>query len=471
MFPCTVKTLSELCGVAAPSDEVASANIRGVTIDSRSIQPGDVFFAMPGSRVHGVQFADQALAAGAVCVVSDQPLSDQPLLDHATTITGRSRLLIVHDVQETLQRLSAWNRSQSTALTIGVTGSVGKTTARQMIAAVLSPHFNGLQSPRNYNNEIGLPLTLCELNLAHEFAVLELGAGKPGDISFLCKLAQPEIAVITKVAPCHLESFGTVDNIRRTKQELVESVDQNGTILLNADDPLVRSMQTVAKGQVVLFGTSIDADVRAGDVLFVDGSTQFSSHGYRFRFEGPPQLLTCGLAAIAVGRTLGLSDRQIAEALSQFRPDAGRGRIRMTSPWTLIDETYNASPASVLATIESLKAWKGRRRILVLGDMMELGPDAAKLHREVAESLVHSGIHHTLFCGEFAATFASAALTAGLPLNRISAFNDKSTLIPMLECLISPGDVICIKGSRSTRMEIVVESLLSRALDAPRSAA
>lgn len=465
MFPCTVKTLSELCGVAVPRDELASAIIRGATIDSREVQQGDVFFAMPGTRVHGVQFADQALAAGAVCVVSDQPA------DRAVMIAGSQKLLTVPDAQVVLQRLSGWNRVQSTALTVGVTGSVGKTTARQMISAVLSRQFRGLQSPRNFNNEIGLPLSLCELNQAHEFAVLELGAGKQGDISFLCKLAQPEIAVVTRVAPCHLESFGSIDTIRRTKQELVEAIDQNGTVFLNADDPLVRSMQTVARGRVVFFGTTSDADVRADDVLFVDGHTQFSSNGSRFRFEGPAQLLACALAAVAVGRTVGLSDRQIAEGLNQFRPDAGRGKIRTTSPWTLIDETYNASPASVLATIESLKGWKGRRRILVLGDMLELGPRAAELHREIAQCLVHSGIHHTLFCGEYAATFASAALEAGLPLNRISAFHDKSTLVSMLECLLSPGDVVCIKGSRSTHMELVVDALLVRALDAPRSAA
>lgn len=465
MFPCTVKNLHEICGIPVASGDACSQVIRGVTIDSRFVQRGDVFFALPGNRAHGVQFAADALSAGAVCVVSDRPAAALPAFDQT------AQLFVVPDVQRALQELAIWNRRQSVALTLGITGSVGKTSTRQLIASVLSSQFTGVQSPRNYNNELGLPLTLCELKAGHEFAVLELGAGKPGDISFLCGMAEPEMAVVTRVAPCHLESFGSIDNIRRTKQELVEAIDVGGTIFLNADDPQVQLMSRVAKGQVVSFGLSASADVRADEVKTQDGRTQFTSDGHRFGFEGPRHLVTCALSAVAVGRTVGLSDRQIERGLAQFRPDAGRGQVRLTTPWTVIDETYNASPASVLATMESLRSWTGRRRILVLGDMLELGESAEALHCELARALANSGIHHTLFCGDYAEAFASAALKSGLPLNRISAFHDRSTLISMLDCLISPGDVICVKGSRSTHMEHIVDALLSKAADSQRAAA
>lgn len=475
MYSCTVQQLREICGLAAVDDSLSRAIVHGVSIDSRAVQPGDVFFALPGTRTHGVRFASDALKAGAVCVVSCQPAGHLPFLAGAVSNTEReqssSRILLVPDSQRALQRLAVWNRRQSEALMIGVTGSVGKTTTRQMIASVLSAGFRGLQSPQNYNNEIGLPLTLCQLNAQHEFASLELGAGKQGDISFLCGMAHPEMAVVTRVAPCHIETFGSMEQIRRTKQELVESVDEQGTVFLNADDPLVRSMEGAASGRVVWFGVSNEADFRAKDIVCCDGETEFRCLGSRYRFQGPRHLVTSALAAIAVGTTVGLTVQRMADGLKQFRPDPGRGQIRMTAPWVVIDESYNASPASVLAAIESLHSWKKRRRILVLGDMLELGDSAAALHGEVARSLVKAEIDHTLFCGKFADEFASSALASGLPLNRISAFHDQATLMPMLECVLSPGDVVCVKGSRSTHMEEVIRLLIQRASDFQRSAA
>ncbi len=475
MFPCSVQQLRKLCGLTMVDDSLSSEIIRGVSIDSRAVRPGDVFFALPGTRTHGIRFATDALNAGAVCVVSCQPPGLVPYAEETGELARRaplaSRILLVTDSQQALQRLALWNRQQSTALMIGVTGSVGKTTTRQMIASVLSAGFCGIQSPQNFNNEIGLPLTLCQLGDEHEFASLELAAGKKGDIRFLCDMARPEMAVMTRVAPCHLETFGSLEQVRRTKQELVESVDEHGTVFLNADDPLIRSMDAAARGRVVSFGTLSDADFRAEEVVCEDGQTEFRCFGNHYRFQGPRHLVSSAAAAIAVGSTVGMSVQQMVDGLMQFRPNPGRGQIRMTTPWVVIDESYNSSPASVLATMESLRSWKNRRRILVLGDMLELGESAAALHSDVARSLAESGIHHTLFCGTFADEFASAALSSGLPLNRISAFHDKTTLLSMLECVLSPGDVVCIKGSRSTHMEDVIQSLMLRAGDSQRSAA
>lgn len=475
MYSCTVQQLREICGLAAVEDSPSKESIRGASIDSRAVRPGDVFFALPGTRTHGIRFASDALKAGAVCVVSCQPAGLLPFVAEEATNSAReqvgSRILLVPDSQRALQQLAVWNRQQSDALTIGVTGSVGKTTTRQMIASVLSAGFRGLQSPQNYNNEIGLPLTLCQLNAEHEFASLELGAGRPGDISLLCEMARPEMAVVTRVAPCHIETFGSIEQIRQTKQELVESIDEQGIVFLNADDPFVRSMALAARGRVVWFGVSNEADFRGEEVVCRDGQTEFRCCGSRFRFQGPRHLVTSAVAAIAVGSTVGLTVQQIADGLALFRLDCGRGQIRMTLPWVVIDESYNASPASVLAAIESLSSWKDRRKILVLGDMLELGDSAVALHGEVARSLNRAEIDHTLFCGKFADEFASAALASGLPLNRISAFHEKTTLLSMLECVLSPGDVVCVKGSRSTHMEEVIQWLTLRGSEAQRYAA
>jgi len=465
MFPCTV---SQLLSIISGSGRSAEMNdhelVTGVSIDSRSVRPGEAFFALPGAKNHGFLFADDAVAAGASCVVAEYAASElQPerlqvaRFQPADTFETDSRIIRVPNVLLALQQLAAWNRQQSSALVIGVTGSVGKTTTRQMIAAVLDSQFCGVQSPRNFNNELGVPLSLLQLAPEHDFAVLEMGASRAGDIALLASLAQPEFGVVTRVAPAHLESFGSLDAIRQTKQELPQAVDRNGTVFLNADDPNVRSMGSATEANVVLFGLAEDADIRLGNLSSSEGVCTMTMDGTRFHFHGPQHLITSALAAIAVGRITGISDAKIAAGLAAFVPDAGRGRIVQNAPWTVIDESYNASPASVQSAISGLADWrKPRHRILVLGDMLELGSDAHAAHYKIGQMLMSSAVDHTLVFGEYAESVAAGARSTGVTINHISVFHDLTTLQTMLDCLLTPGDVVLVKGSRGMQMERVV---------------
>jgi len=480
-FPLTVSELAEITHGVLTDSRYGQQRVAGASIDSRTITSGDCFFALRGNRTHGVLFADQAVARGAVCVVTDSAALPARTANIATFVPSLAALdsaetdghiIRVENAVVALQLLGHWNRQQSGAVMMGVTGSVGKTTTRQMITQVLATRFSGVQSQHNFNNELGVPLALLQLKQEHDFAVLELAAGKIGDIAFLAEIVRPEFAVVTRVAATHLESFGDVDAIRQAKMELPAAVTDGGTVFLNADDPAVVSMSKSTSADIVLFGTSAAADFRATSIHSRDGICEFKVDAQSFQIQGGAHLVTGALAAIAVGRIAGLSTSEIAHSLADYQPDAGRGRIVQRQPWTVIDETYNASPASVLAAIQTLSACvSARRRILVLGDMLELGPQAIRYHREVGRALENSQIDHALIFGEFADTVAAGAIAAGVSANRLSVFRDIATLIAMLDCVLTAGDAVLVKGSRSMHMERVITSLCATEIPARRSAA
>lgn len=470
MFPINVSQLARLLDGVAADSVLRDEFVLGASIDSRHVANGDCFFALNGQRTHGVLFADQAVARGAVCVVADfnstgspssVPVASAPKLAAIATAETEERILRVKSSVVALQSLGCWNRQQSSALVIGVTGSVGKSTTRQMIAHILSSRYSGVQSPRNYNNELGVPLTLSQLKPEDDFAVLELAAARPGDIGFLTDMVEPEFAVVTRVAEVHLETFGSLDAIRQTKMELPARLVPGNTVFLNADDPLVKSMQESTPADAVLFGSSSDADFRVTSIRSSDGTTRFHLDGQEFCIQGGRHLVTAATAAIAVGRVAGIPIAEIVPRIADFKPDAGRGRIVQCQPWIVIDESYNASPVSVMAAIQTLHDYKSaRRRILVLGDMLELGHEAVSSHRDIGRAIAANTLDHTLLFGEFADTVASSAILSGASPNRVSVFRDIHTLQAMLDCMITPGDVVLIKGSRSMQMERVVTALL-----------
>ena len=495
MFPITVDQLAQLLGASShplethalsfpqfvdvgeealedidgPSDGQPSHQhtgdqiVSGATIDSRSIAASSsaftassapAFFAIAGEKTHGVTFASDALRNGAACVVTDRAIAGRDRLDAC--------VLHVPSSVHALQTLGHWNRRQFNGLCVGITGSVGKTTTRQMIHDVLKLQFSGIQSPRNFNNELGVPLTLCELQPDHDFCIVEMGACRRGDIAALATLAEPEFGVVTRVAPAHVSSMGSIEGIRQTKQELIESLPAHGHAFLNADDPMVRSMTSVCQSDVTLFGTSSDADVRAEEISFCNGVSRFRVDDVSFQLHGGTHLITSALAAISIGRLTGIATSQMAEAINSFRPDVGRGRVVATTPWTVVDDSYNASPASVAACIQNLSDWSlSSRRILVLGDMLELGDESQTMHRNVGRLIAQSSIAHTLVFGSHSDTVASAARQAGLAQNRVSVFRDMETLKLVLDCILRDGDIVWIKGSRSVAMERVVQHLLA----------
>ncbi len=466
MFPLTVEQICQLTGGIAAGRVPSRAVVDNVVIDSRQARPGSAFVALQGSRAHGCDFAEAAVAQGACVVIVDGERGADDSLPR----------VLVPDAAAALTQIAVRNRRQSEALTIGITGSVGKTTTRRMICSVLDEGFRGVQSPGNFNNRLGVPLSLLQLSANDEFAVIELAASAPGEIADLAKIVRPDFAVVTRVAPAHLDGFGSLKSVQEEKSELVRSLTSNGVAFLNADDPRVQGMAGLTRARTVSFGESSNADVRAQDVrvcnqslsLVVDSQTYVAPVCGRHH-------VTSVLATVAVGRELGLTADQINQGLSRYQPEAGRCRVLSIGSLSVIDDTYNASPASVAAAAEVLQKWSTpKRRLLVLGDMLDLGDQAEEFHYSVGASLAGSSIDHVLSFGRHAADIADGFLEAAGSLNRISVFADFATLLLMLDCLLSPGDVVLVKGSRGMQMERVIAALHDAALpsstiDLPRS--
>ncbi len=334
-----------------------------------------------------------------------------------------------------------------------------------MIASVLETAHTGIQSPRNFNNHLGVPLSLLELQEGDEFAVIEIGADGPGEIQALTSIAEPEFAVVTRVAPTHLRGFKSLTGVQHEKQALVTLLPTDGVAFLNQDDPLVASMASATRARVVTFGCSESADIRATTVESVDGKITVNVDG--FRYEVP----VCGrhnstniIAAIAVGLEVGIAPDQINAGLQKFRPQQGRGVVSKLGTWTIIDDTYNSSPCSVAAAAKTVAEFTtGHHRVLVLGDMLDLGDQAADLHYGIGATLASSSVEHVALTGEFADDVVEGFLSSGGNINRISSFANPHTLVDMLDCLLSDGDVVLVKGSRATAMERIIEQLHERA--------
>ncbi len=436
-------------------------------MNSAAARRGDIFFALPGQNFHGAQFAKDAVSRGAAAVVSQHSQWDSALSELPA--------ILVPDVVRAMSALAVWCRKQSAALVIGVTGSVGKTTTRQMIAAVMTTEYKGIQSPGNYNNHLGVPLTLMLLDENSEFAVLEIGASAAGEIASLAAVADPEFAVITRIAPAHLDGFGDIDGVQRAKGELAEAVRSDGILFLNGDDQRVRSMGSRTSARTLLYGQADDCDFRVTEIRAIDGAIHFcvNNEPYELPCAGRHQVNNAA-AAIAVGRTAGISAEHAASALRNCLPAPGRGQVVCNTPWTIIDDSYNASPVSVKASVDHLSSWTScRHRILVLADMLELGEKAEQFHFQAGEEIGRSGIDHVLLLGDWADVVAEGvrSVQGSRAQSKVSVFRDLDTLLIMLDCLAGYGDVILVKGSRGMKMERVVNALMSAAAALPRKAA
>ena len=446
-------TNGQLLGVQHP--DVA---FHKIGIDSRRIQRGEVFWALRGERHNGHDFAAQAFENGAaLCVCSK---------DRAASITGP--VVVVDDTTRALGRFANWYRQQSDSMVIGVTGSVGKTTTREMIYAALSSQFRGIRSLSNFNNQIGLPLSLLELESHHEFAVIETGASEVGNIRALCELAEPEIGVITAIGPAHLQSFGSIEAIVQTKGELLESLPSSGFAVLPGDDATLRQMALRAPCPVIFVGVHELNRIRASRIEVQPRSLHFHCEGQDFRIPVMGRhVLSNALCAIAIGLEIGIKPHALAEGLLNFQPVSGRCHLTEIGPWVVIDDSYNASPLAVAAACQllgELSLPNRGQRLLVLGDMRELGPLAVAEHERIGGLVVQAGIDRLLACGDHAADVARGAARNGMKPHHIVAANNFETLTAMLDCWLQPNDVLLIKGSRATRMERVVEWLNERAV-------
>lgn len=431
-----------------------------VVADSRRVVPGALFVALPGERTDGHRFIADAVTRGATGVLARGWPDDAP-----AGLRERATLFPVADPLLALQQLAAYWRSRHPVRTVGVTGSVGKTSTKEAIAGLLSGRSTVLKSTGNLNTEIGVPLVLLQLTPQHTHLVVEMGMHHVGDIALLCTLARPQLGVVTNVGPTHLERLGTLQRIVEAKTELPASLPAEGVAVLNADDPLVRAMAGRTAARVVTYGTSPAADCHASSIrTFGLEGLEFDLRwgGQRRRVRtallGRHNVYTA-LAASAVALLEGCSLDDVAHGLAGLA-DTARIRVRHTAAGALVlDDTYNASPASVMAALDLLADLPGRR-VAVLADMLELGAEEANGHRTVGEHAARRA-EALVAIGPRAATIAEAAAAAGL--GPVRHFATKDEALPALRELDRQGNVLLFKGSRGMALDELVATLCEQA--------
>ena len=448
--------LEVLGGGLAP----AGVGFSEVTIDSRAATGGALFVALRGERVDGHEFVSGAVANGA-----RGALVRRNWVAPADLPAG-VLLVRVEDPLAALQGLAGWWRKRCPAQVIAVTGSIGKTSTKEALAAVLSRRFNTLKSAGNLNNEIGLPLTLLRLEPGHEKAVLEMGAGYAlGELTFLCGLAAPQVAVVTNVGPVHLERMGTIENIALNKSELVAALPEDGTAVLNGDDARVRAMGEVTSARKVFYGLGEDNDLRATGIVSnglkgVDFTLAVGSEGEQWPVHLPllgSHSVYTALAAAGAASAAGMTWREIVEALEGL---SAQVRLVVVPGWngsTIIDDAYNAAPDSTIAALDLLAEMPGGK-IAVLGDMLELGSYAEEGHLRVGRRAAHVA-DRLVAVGRLGRLVGEEAVRAGMAPGSVFFAMENGQVIDYLKGLLHAGDHVLVKGSRGLAMDEIVAGL------------
>ncbi len=427
----------------------------GVSTDSRQTRPGDLFVALRGEHFDGNEFVPLARKNGAVAaIVSDWVAGDCADLPQ----------LRVADTRRALGEIGAVNRQASAARVVAITGSNGKTSCKTMVASILSARAAVLATEGNFNNEVGVPLTLLRIAPQHRYAVVELGAARAGDIAYLCRFAKPDVVLLTNASGAHLEGFGDIETVVKTKGEILDDLPTGGAAVINFDSPWYGQWSARAKN-ARRFSFSLEnsaADFYAGAVRCTDDLHQhFSLHCAQgvVDIDLPVpglHMVANALASAAAAMAAGAELADVKTGLEKLTPVAGRLAVTEVNGIRVIDDSYNANPQSVCAAIDLLATMSGRR-VLVLGAMAELGPDSVRLHVDVAAYAREQGIDRLLVVGVHATAQAAAFGDGG------DAFADKEALTAALEAELDSGDSVLVKGSRSSAMDTVVSHLLAAA--------
>ena len=445
-------------------------HLSNAVLDSRQATSGSLFVALQGDRVDGHDFVGHAFENGSLlALIEKDPGLDVPILkiNELTKFDLQNAdevfCILVDNSLEALQKIARFWRKKLNIQVVGITGSVGKTTSKELIADVLGRSFNTMKSPGNYNNEIGLPLSILGMHEEHQFAILEMGFHVPGEIAFLAEIAKPQIGVVTTVGLVHAERAGSQDAIYQGKSELVQSLPKDGTAILNIDDPLVKKMASLSKAKVFFYGLDPEADLWADDIegLGLDG-VRFRMHHdegtlhIRVPMIGRHSVHTA-LRAVAVGLVTGMDWQSILEGLRIGRPQLRLVASQAKNGATLLDDTYNASPDSTMAALNLLEELEGRK-VAVLGDMLELGPYEEQGHQMVGiRAAIVADIIVTV--GERAKIIAETAILSGKDKNTINSFENSDDALKFLRENLKTSDVVLVKGSRAMNMEKIVPSL------------
>lgn len=429
--------------------------IAGISTDSRTIKAGELFIALTGEKFDGHRFVTAAAERGAAGALISRGI--EGVLSPGFTLIG------VDNTLKSLAAIATMYRQRFSIPVIGITGSVGKTSTKDMVAAVVAECYRILKNEGNLNNEIGLPLTLFRLNPAVEMAIVEMGMSSRGEIARLAAMAKPQVGIITNIRGVHLENLGTLENIARAKAELLEALPGDGLAILNADDEWCNKIKDWAHCPVVTFGLSPAADFRA-EAIESRGEqgiafTLFHRDYKPTRIELPVpgrHVVPNALAAVAVGHHFGLSVEEISKGLSKVRLSKMRMEIFNTGEIKVINDAYNASPTSMEAALDVLAELASGRKVAVLGDMLELGAIAEEAHREVGRKVLAIGISALVTVGPLSRFVAEEAAMIDGPVYHVATVEE---VWPIMQKILQPGDTVLVKGSRGIHLEKVVERL------------
>lgn len=443
----SLKTLAD--AISAPCE--GDAMVTGVCIDTRELKKGDLFIAIRGERVDGHDLIDQAFEKGAAGAVSARPIANHP------------EVILVDDTIKALMALAKYYRSLFSVFTVGVTGSVGKTSTKEMIYSILRHEQKTLKTKGNSNNEIGLPLTVFELDSSYKSAVFEMGMSDFGEISSLAKICRPSVGVITNIGVSHIETLGSRENILKAKLELADEMPHDAPLILNADDNLLRTVSAISEHPVVYYGIDSIGDVTASDICQNGNETSFTISFYGKSMKAV--IPTIGrhnvynaLAGFCVGWVSGMRPENIIPAMGLYQNEGLRQNVTVENGVTIIADCYNASPNSMAAALDVINSidCKGKR-ICVFGDMLELGELSEEEHLEVGREVARSRVSSLLCFGDEARTIKRGAMMVGM--KNVLHFTEKQALADQLYDQLKEGDAVIFKASRGMKLEGVIELL------------
>ncbi len=461
-------SLEKICrtlSVPVPAGGDTSLPVSGCSIDSRTLRPGELFFALRGPHYDGHDFVLPALEAGASAAIVDK----HRLRSYPENV--RPRLMGVQDTLAALQELARAMRREWGRVVLAITGSTGKTTTKEILAAMMTTRFQVLKSEGNLNNEYGLPLSLLRLEPHHEAAVLELAMSHRGELRRLAEICEPNLGVVTNVAPVHLEFFSSVEEIALAKRELVEGLaGEDPAAVLNADDSRVKSFARFCRGKVIFFGLDRRADFRVNGIvnrgaagMMFEVVNRAGRWPFRMSLLGEHNVRNA-LAAFAAASYYGVTPEAASECLASSRPADMRGELLHFAPgFSVVNDCYNSNPVALESMIQLVAHFgEYRRRALVAGEMKELGPTSGVLHRRCGESAAIAGLEWVFGIAGDAAALVEGAIAAGLPPDRTHFFSTVEEAARFLPEWIQPGDLLLVKGSRAVRLEQVIEALKNR---------
>lgn len=456
----TLDNIAKACNGRLYPEQISLMEAAGLVMDSRLVQKDYIFLASVGERVDGHDFIDEVFEKGALAVICEK-----------APIHPKGPYILVDSSLQALKDIAAWYRAQLDIKVVGITGSVGKTSTKEFISSVLSRKYKVLKTEGNYNNEIGLPLTIFKITAEHEVAVLEMGISDFGELHRLSKIAQPDICVITNIGQCHLENLGSRQGILKAKSEIFDFMKADGRVCINGDDDMLATLKEIKGRKPVRFGLLHDNDLTATDIVskgLLGSSCSIHLGDETFSAEVPlpgSHMILNALAATAVGSLLDMAPEQIAEGIKAVQPVGGRSNIIRHDQYTIIDDCYNANPVSMKAALDLLRM-SDTRKVALLGDMGELGTNEAELHREVGEYAVGSGTDFLVCVGKLSRNMFEGARAvlendsiSSIRLPEVLYFENRDSLIDALPDILKDGDTILVKASHFMGFEQVVRAI------------